>query len=162
MPIRFYPLMPSTISGTIPPVIYDPDLELYLSFVEQRYSFYIGHRKIQGPQRWLSVSDNLPSNIVGHPIGGIDYVIKRIAFKSNYTNGTLTFKLFNDDVEIYNFNITNNQTTLHIDNINLVVLNLVDLSLSISTDYSNNVDDYVDFPAVSIFARRVFEDPPGI
>jgi hypothetical protein len=159
MPVRLTPLMNSNIH-TDPPVIYDPDLELYLSVVEQRYSFYLGHRKIKGPRRWLTVNDSLPSNIVGHPVGGIDYVVKRVAFACNNIQGNLTFKLFNADTEIYNFNV-NNQQGLHIDNVDLVVPNVIDFRMSVSTDYPNT-QDYVDFPAVSVFIRRTYEEPPEV
>ncbi len=158
MPVRFRPLS-TTLTG-MPPVIYDPNLELFLSVVEQRYSFYLGHKKIKGPQRWLMVNQHLPSNITGHAIGGVDYVLKRIALKSQSTVGeSITFKLFNDDTEIYNFSVNNNQTNLHIDNIDLITPNLIDLGMSVSTNYPET-NDHIDFPTVSVFVRRVYEEPP--
>jgi len=159
MPIRFTPVTASDIHSPTP-VIYDPNLELYMSVVEQRYSFYLNHRAIKGPQRWLSVVDGMPSNIIGHPVGGIDYIIRRIAFSSNHTEGNLNFKLFNTDIEVYNFNIGDQETSKHIDNINITLTNVMDFGMSVSTDYPNSLNHYVDFPAVSVFARRIYEEPP--
>jgi hypothetical protein len=158
MAFRYQPINANDIHNPTP-VIYDPNLELYLSVVEQRYSFYLNHRAIKGKQRWLHVSDGMPSNIIGHPVGGIDYLIKRIAFSSKIVQGTINFKLFNTDIEVYNFSVTN-QISTHIEDINLELSNVVDFGMSINTDYPTNSNDYVDFPAVSVFARRIYEEPP--
>jgi hypothetical protein len=153
MPVRFTPVTASDIHSPTP-VIYDPGLELFMSVTEQRYSFNLGHKKIKG-SRWMSIGDDMPSNITGHPIGGVDYIIKRIAVASNEINGSAIFKLFDNDVEIYSFELVS-QTHIHIENIDLQVPGALDFGMQIITENNN----YISYPAVSVFARRTYEEAP--
>jgi hypothetical protein len=58
---------------------YDEDLGLYLSVNEDKWQFFTGNKNIT-TNRWMNISENIPSNITGYNLAGKNTLITKIFF----------------------------------------------------------------------------------
>jgi hypothetical protein len=133
---------------------YDETLGLFLTVDEQKWHFFTGNRNIT-TNRWMNISENIPSNITGYNLGAKNYLITKIFLSSKQTLGNITYNIYNRNTVVYSFSTTLEETEKNLFDVNIQIPVATDIKASITTD----IGAMVGYPTVLLHTREIVNIP---